>query len=167
MDNKELKSLARIYAFQFLYHLQLNHFSESREKLQEDINESNHDLINSLLNEFETALLESDEQKEVLTKLGQRKRFCKKLILGVIKESPSLEKDIEKCSTNWNIEKMNKVDLTLLLIAYFEIQHIDYTPDKVVINEAVNIAKQFGTNKSSSFINGVLNKLFELNNDKK
>ena len=64
MDNKELKSLARIYAFQFLYHLQLNHFSESREKLQEDINrESNHDLINSLLNEFETALLESDEQK--------------------------------------------------------------------------------------------------------
>ena len=62
---------------------------------------------------------------------------------------------------------MNKVDLTLLLIACFEIQHIDYTPNKVVINEAINIAKKFGTNKSSSFINGVLNKLFELNNNKK
>ncbi|MEC7182957.1 MAG: hypothetical protein VXW15_09610, partial [Bdellovibrionota bacterium] len=94
MDNKALKSLARIYAFQFLYHLQLNHFSESREKLQEDINrESSHSLIEDLLNEFETALLESDEQKEALTKLGPvEKGFAKKLILGVIKETPSLEK---------------------------------------------------------------------------
>ena len=169
MDTKELKSLARIYAFQFLYHLQLNHFSESREKLQEGINkENNPELIENLLNEFETALLENDEQKETLAKLGtNEKSFAKKLILGVIKETSSLEKEIEKCSTNWNIEKMNKVDLTLLLIACFEIQHIDYTPNKVVINEAINIAKKFGTNKSSSFINGVLNKLFELNNNKK
>ena len=168
MDNKELKSLARIYAFQFLYHLQLNHFSESREKLQKDINEeSNPQLIENLLDEFETALLESDEQKEALTKLGPKeKNFAKQLILGVIKETPLLEREIEKCSTNWNIEKMNKVDLTLLLIACFEIQHIEYTPNKVVINEAINIAKKFGTNKSSSFINGVLNKLFELNNNK-
>ena len=169
MDTKELKTLARIYAFQFLYHLQLNHFSESREKLQEGINkENNPELIENLLNEFETALLENDEQKETLAKLGTKeKSFAKKLILGVIKETSSLEKEIEKCSTNWNIEKMNKVDLTLLLIACFEIQHIDYTPNKVVINEAINIAKKFGTNKSSSFINGVLNKLFELNNNKK
>ena len=168
MDTKELKSLARIYAFQFLYHLQLNHFSESREKLQENINkEDNPELIENLLNEFETALLENDEQKETLAKLGTKeKSFAKKLIFGVIKETSSLEKEIEKCSTNWNIEKMNKVDLTLLLIACFEIQHIEYTPNKVVINEAINIAKKFGTNKSSSFINGVLNKLFELNNNK-
>ncbi len=169
MDTKELKTLARIYAFQFLYHLQLNHFSESREKLQEGINkENNPELIENLLNEFETALLENDEQKETLAKLDTKeKSFAKKIILGVIKETSSLEKEIEKCSTNWNIEKMNKVDLTLLLIACFEIQHIDYTPNKVVINEAINIAKKFGTNKSSSFINGVLNKLFELNNNKK
>ena len=169
MDTKELKTLARIYAFQFLYHLQLNHFSESREKLQEGINkENNPELIENLLNEFETALLENDEQKETLAKLDTKEKgFAKKLILGVIKETSSLEKEIEKCSTNWNIEKMNKVDLTLLLIACFEIQHIDYTPNKVVINEAINIAKKFGTNKSSSFINGVLNKLFELNNNKK
>ena len=167
MDNKELKSLARIYAFQFLYHLQLNHFSESREQLQDTKKQSNNELIDSLIDEFETALLENDEQKETLAKLGSKeKNFAKKLILGVIKEAPTLEKEIQKCSTNWDIEKMNKVDLTLLLIACFEIQHIDYTPDKVVINEAINIAKKFGTNKSSSFINGVLNKLFELNNNK-
>jgi len=167
MENKELKSLARIYAFQFLYHLQLNHFSESREQLKDIGEQSNIGLIENLLNEFETALLENDEEKETLSKLtSKEKNFAKKLILGVIKEAPTLEKEIEKCSTNWNIEKMNKVDLTLLLIACFEIQYIDYTPDKVVINEAINIAKKFGTNKSSSFINGVLNKLFELNNNK-
>ena len=167
MENKELKSLARIYAFQFLYHLQLDHFSESREQLKDISDQNNNDLVENLLKEFETTLLESDEQKEVLSKLtSKEKSFAKKLILGVIKEAPVLEKEIEKCSTNWNVEKMNKLDLTLLLIACFEIQYVDYTPNKVVINEAINIAKKFGTSKSSSFINGVLNKLFELNNNK-
>jgi N utilization substance protein B len=60
---------------------------------------------------------------------------------------------------------MNKVDLTLLLLACFELNHFGNTPEKVVINEAINIAKKFGTNNSSSFVNGVLNKLFKINNN--
>ena len=163
MENKELKSMAREYAFQFLYHLQLDDFSKSKVDLQK---ENGHILLDERLVDFENALIENNEKKDLLTSFDlEAKNFAKELILGVIKKSSDLEKEIEKCSTNWSLAKMNKVDLTLLLLACFELNHVSNTPGKVVINEAINIAKKFGTNNSSSFVNGVLNKLFELNNN--
>ena len=163
MENNKLKSMAREYAFQFLYHLQLENFSKSKAELQ---NEKSSILLDELLTNFENALLENEERKDDLTTFNQEtKNFAKELILGVVQKSSILEKEIEKCSTNWTLDKMNKVDLTLLLLACFELKHFGNTPEKVVINEAINIAKKFGTNNSSSFVNGVLNKLFKINNN--
>lgn len=57
---------------------------------------------------------------------------------------------------NWKIERLSKVDLSILRLAVTEILYIDSIPDKVSVNEAVNIAKIFGDDNSPSFINGVL-----------
>lgn len=62
---------------------------------------------------------------------------------------------IEKAAPDWPIEKLNKVDLSILRLAIFELQHTD-VPPKVVIDEAIEIAKEYGSDNSHSFVNGVL-----------
>ena len=61
--------------------------------------------------------------------------------------------------TGWTIERIGKVELTILRLAVFEIKYDDEVPVSVAINEAVELAKKYGQNDSSSFVNGVLAKL--------
>ena len=77
-------------------------------------------------------------------------------IMEVIEE---LDCDINNSSVDWPIERMSKVDLTILRLAYYEMKHDDDIPVKVAINEAVELAKKYGGDDSPSFINGVLGKL--------
>lgn len=58
----------------------------------------------------------------------------------------------------WNTERMGKVDLTILRLAVYEILYDDEVPTRVAINEAVELAKKYGQDSSSSFVNGVLAK---------
>ena len=67
-----------------------------------------------------------------------------------------IDTEIEKNSIKWKIQRMPAVDLSILRLALTEIRYIDTIPVSVSINEAVNLAKKFSTDKSSSFINGVL-----------
>lgn len=67
-----------------------------------------------------------------------------------------IDAEIEKNSIKWKIQRMPAVDLSILRLALTEIRYIDTIPVSVSINEAVNLAKKFSTDKSSSFINGVL-----------
>ena len=62
-------------------------------------------------------------------------------------------------ATGWKTSRMNKVDLTILRLAVYEMKWDDDVPVSVAINEAVELAKQYGTDESPSFVNGVLAKL--------
>lgn len=66
---------------------------------------------------------------------------------------------IANTSTDFDIERIFKVDLAILLVATFELKYRPETPYKVVVNEAVNIAKKYSTDKSYAYINGVLAKI--------
>lgn len=66
---------------------------------------------------------------------------------------------IANTSTDFDINRIFKVDLAILLVATFELKYRPETPAKVVINEAVNIAKKYSTDKSYSYVNGVLAKI--------
>lgn len=66
---------------------------------------------------------------------------------------------LSEASSGWKLNRMGKVDLTILRLAIYEIKFDDDIPTKVAINEAVEIAKIFGGDSSSSFVNGVLAKL--------
>ncbi len=70
-----------------------------------------------------------------------------------------IDTNISEASEGWKIERMGKVDLTILRIAFYEMKYDEDIPDRVAINEAVEIAKKYGQDESGSFINGILAKL--------
>ena len=79
-----------------------------------------------------------------------------KKIVDVIDD---IDKVIEEASVGWQLNRMNKLDLTVLRLAVYEIQYDEDIPDKVAINEAVELAKKFGGESSPSFVNGILAKI--------
>lgn len=69
-----------------------------------------------------------------------------------------IDAEINEKSTGWKTSRMGKVDLSLIRLAVYEIRFEEDVPDKVAINEAVELAKVYGTDDSASFVNGVLAK---------
>jgi N utilization substance protein B len=82
--------------------------------------------------------------------------FAWQLILGVWKNQAALDERIRDLSRNWRLERMGKVELTLLRLALFELLYHQDTPPRVVINEAVEISRQFGDDMSRCFVNGIM-----------
>jgi N utilization substance protein B len=73
----------------------------------------------------------------------------------ILKKRQAIDKLISDSAPAWPIEKINRIDLSILRLATYEFTNTD-TPPKVIIDEAVELAKEFGGENSSSFINGVL-----------
>ena len=74
----------------------------------------------------------------------------------IIKSLPQIDEIISKNAPTWPLEKINRVDLAVLRCAIWELLIQKKTPPKVVIDEAVELSKEFGTETSSSFVNGCL-----------
>jgi transcription antitermination protein NusB len=73
----------------------------------------------------------------------------------ILEKLPELNRIIEKAAPEWPIDKINKVDLAILRLAIWELIEAK-TPQKAVIDEAIELAKEFGSEASPSFVNGVL-----------
>lgn len=82
--------------------------------------------------------------------------FAEELVLGVAEHKAELDAAIEEKSTNWTVPRMAKIDLNILRLAVFELLFRPDIPANVTINEAIEIAKKFGTEDSPAFINGIL-----------
>ena len=82
--------------------------------------------------------------------------FSKELVNGVLQNKPKLDALIARCAPAFPAEQMAIVDRNILRLAIFEILFNDKTPVKVAINEAVELAKEFGSDSSPRLINGVL-----------
>ena len=78
---------------------------------------------------------------------------------GVISHMEEIDRLLNDISKGWETSRMNKVDLTILRLAVYEMKWDDNVPEGVAINEAVELAKKFGGSSSSSFVNGVLGKV--------
>lgn len=88
--------------------------------------------------------------------LHERARdFAELLVRGVFEERESLDACIAAHARNWRVERMAAVDRNVLRIATWELLHTD-TPDSVVIDEAIELARDFGGERSPAFVNGVL-----------
>ncbi len=81
------------------------------------------------------------------------------IIKGVCQELERLDQIISEKAINWRISRLAVVDKNILRIAIYEILFLDNIPKAVSINEAVELAKSFGSEKSYSFINGILGKV--------
>ena len=77
----------------------------------------------------------------------------------ILEKLPEIDENINQVAEGWKTRRMGKVELTILRLAVYEMQYDEEIPEKVAINEAVELAKKFGRDESSAFINGVLAKL--------
>lgn len=77
------------------------------------------------------------------------------LVKKILSQKKTIDKKIQKAAPVWPTEKLNKIDLAVLRLAIYELEN-KKTPPKVVIDEAVELAKEFGSENSPSFVNGVL-----------
>ena len=82
------------------------------------------------------------------------------LVQKILKQSKKLDKLIATAAPAWPIANLNKIELSILRLAVYELENED-TPPKVVIDEAVELAKEYGSESSSSFINGVLGTIYK------
>ena len=84
------------------------------------------------------------------------KNFLDALVGGVEKEKDFLKSVVSRFLRGFNIERIYKIDLAILYVACYEILFMPDVPEKVSVNEAVELAKTYSTDKSPSFVNGVL-----------
>lgn len=85
--------------------------------------------------------------------------YVQRRVEDVIAKIPEIDAVIDSKAEKWKTDRINYVDLTILRLAYYEIKYDDDIPMAVAINEAVELAKIYGGDESSSFVNGVLAKL--------
>lgn len=88
--------------------------------------------------------------------------FALRLVEGTVKERPTIDTLIEKCAPEWPIDQIASVDRSILRLGIFELLFGDYeeVPPKVAINEAIELAKSFGSDSSPKFVNGVLGTIY-------
>jgi N utilization substance protein B len=84
--------------------------------------------------------------------------FARSLVAGVRRNRGELDQLLANTADNWSLERMAATDRNVLRLGAFEILHAE-TPDRVAINEAVELAKRFGARQSAQFVNGILDRL--------
>jgi len=87
------------------------------------------------------------------------REFATNLILGVIAHQPQIDELIRKHSANYELHRIAAVDRNIIRVAIYEMFHCPEVPPVVSINEAIEIAKQFGTEESGKFVNGILDRI--------
>ena len=130
------RHLGRIVALQTLYEYEF--------RLQAgDTSVDADEVLTRNLERYETAIDDTD--------------FVKDLVTGVVQEQPGLDAKIQPIAPEWPIEQISRIDRTVLRLGLYELLFRgDKVPPKVAINEAVELAKAFGSDNSSKFVNGVL-----------
>jgi len=91
---------------------------------------------------------------------GPRARaFALQLIDGVRDSREQVDAVIEKSAENWKLDRLSTVDLSVLRVACYELMSCRETPVNVVLDEAIEVARRFGTTESAMFVNGVLDRI--------
>ena len=96
---------------------------------------------------------------ENFTPPEKAREFCQRLLDGVLTNKEQLDRILEENSQNWTLKRMAVVDRNILRFAAFELVFCPDIPFKATLNEAIELAKKFGTEDSSAFINGILDKI--------
>lgn len=90
---------------------------------------------------------------------AEGRKYADALVLGICERRAEVDARIAAASENWRLERMTPVDRNLLRIGAYELEYVEDVPRAVAIDEAVEIAKRFGTEESSKFVNGVLERI--------
>jgi N utilization substance protein B len=87
--------------------------------------------------------------------------YITKVLAGIHKNGKEIDKNIEKHLIKWKMDRLSKMNLAILRISTYEILFEEEIPDKVSVNEGIELAKKYGEDSSPAFINGVLAKMIK------
>lgn len=134
------RHLGRIIALQTMYEIELRQGSDDKNVDLEQILQRNIDRYSAKLDD---------------------KTFLNELANGIYKKASDLDKKIQPIAPDWPLDQIARIDLCILRMSFYELIFMKDTPPKVVINEAVELAKAYGGENSSKFVNGVLGTLLK------
>ena len=106
-------------------------------------------------------LKEQVELYQTQQEVGNEEEFApvKAKLEAIVEKEGTIDMILSNAAEGWRLNRMGKAELTILRIATYEIRYDEDVPDKVAINEAVELAKKYGNDASSGFVNGVLAKV--------
>jgi transcription antitermination protein NusB len=133
----------REFSLQFLYHFQLPAFQDTKKNLAADSVE-----LFERITTFRETLGVEISSKELAWITG--------LVKGILTNIETIEETITKYLKNWRLERISRIEHTLLVMSAYELMYQKETPFKVVINEAIELSKKYSTKESGVFINAVL-----------
>lgn len=84
--------------------------------------------------------------------------FYEQLVRGTAEHLTEIDSEITNKLENWTIDRLPKIERTVLRLAVYELRYNEEVPDRVIMNEAIELCKTFGDEKSGRFVNGVLSK---------
>ena len=111
------------------------------------------------LNELQTAE-DTERFLRVRCRSDELTQFAASLVSGVRRNRSELDALLDATAENWSLDRMAATDRNVLRLGAFEIIYTD-TPGRVSINEAIELAKRYGTDNSAQFVNGILDKLLQ------
>lgn len=137
------RRLAREIVVQGLYQMEMNEVNAS-------------DAVDMLMEEAE------QEDNEIGAGPGESIKintYVRELVDGVIGQRQTIDDMLQTFLTGWQVDRLSRVDRQILRLACYEMVYRDDVPPKAALNEAIDLAKHFGTDESGKFVNGVLGKL--------
>jgi N utilization substance protein B len=138
------RRVAREIALQSLYQIEMNEVS-AKEAVNSAIEEAEND------NEAELEVADEKISPSYITELVE----------GTIQNKASIDEMLEEYLKGWAMNRLSRVDREVLRLAVYEMVYREDVPPKVVVNEAIELSKHFGTEESGKFVNGVLGKMIK------
>ena len=136
------RRLAREIAVQSLYQMEMNEVT---------VDEAVAMLLAEARDENEIEAVKVDD--------AETGEFAKELIHGVSERRTAIDSMLQQYLTGWQVDRLSRVDLQVLRLACYELVFRTDVPPKAAVNEAIELAKHFGTDESGKFVNGVLGRL--------
>ena len=103
--------------------------------------------------------VKTGQRLQALHRFAKTPDVAQKLVLGTWDESDRLDEEIARAAENWRMDRMATVDRNVLRVATWEMLFDHETPPAVIIDEAIEIARKFGSEDSGAFINGILDSI--------
>ncbi|WP_270170469.1 transcription antitermination factor NusB [Paenibacillus sp. SYP-B4298] len=138
------RRLAREIAIQSLYQMEMNEVAAE-------------EAVNMLLQEAR----EENEIDAAAEDIKGIEEFVRQLVNGVAGNRQAIDDMLQQYLTGWQVDRLSRVDRQVLRLACYELVYTSDVPPKAIINEAIELAKLFGTDESGKFVNGVLGRLLK------
>lgn len=141
------RRMARQIALQSLYHIMMNDV-EPEQAITAVVEEAQND------NEAEIELSKKNEENTSMF------AYIRQVVKGTKNNQEQIDRILTQYLKGWKIERLSRVDREVLRLAVYELLYSEDVPPKVAMNEAIELAKQYGSEESGKFVNGVLGKLY-------